>query len=105
MRATLQKRAALMPKDILWQLILLILSGTIILPHSPASSAGDYKVTIQTGVPVRMRDGVTLIADIYQPAAPGKFPVLLQRTPYNRRDAATGTLLASHGYVVVLQDT
>src|SRR5205823_3056086 len=65
----------------------------------------EYQVHVQAGVPVRMRDGVTLMADIYHPAAPGKFPVLLERTPYNRRDAATGTVLASRGYVVVLQDT
>ena len=31
--------------------------------------------------------------------------MLLQRTPYNRAQPATGLLLASHGYVVVLQDT
>jgi hypothetical protein len=52
-----------------------------------------------------MRDGVHLVADVYRPEAPGPFPVLLQRTPYNRRQAATGVLLASHGYIVVLQDT
>jgi hypothetical protein len=52
-----------------------------------------------------MRDGVMLVADIYRPSAPGKFPVLLERTPYNRQDPGTGIFLASHGYVVVLQDT
>ena len=71
----------------------------------PATSPTRYEVTIQTGVPVKMRDGVTLIADIYRPKAQGKFPVLLTRTPYNRRDPMTGTFLASHGYVAVLQDT
>src|SRR6266498_5230498 len=105
MRATLQKGAALMPRRMLWQLVLFILSSAILPPHSPASSGGEYKVVVQAGVPVRMRDGVTLISDIYRPAAPGKFPVLLERTPYNRRDAATGIFLASRGYVVVLQDT
>ncbi|MEP7338170.1 MAG: CocE/NonD family hydrolase, partial [Acidobacteriota bacterium] len=71
----------------------------------PAASPALYEVTIRAGVPVKMRDGVTLIADIYRPKAQGKFPVLLTRTPYNRRDPMTGTFLASHGYVVVLQDT
>ena len=71
----------------------------------PATSPTRYEVTIQTGVPVKMRDGVTLIADIYRPKAPGKCPVLLPRTPYNRRDPMTGNFLASHGYVSVLQDT
>lgn len=71
----------------------------------PAAAPTRYEVTIQTGVPIKMRDGVTLIADIYRPKATGKFPVLLTRTPYNRRDPMTGTFLASHGYVAILQDT
>lgn len=73
--------------------------------QNPAASTARYEVTIQAGVPVKMRDGVTLIADIYRPKAEGRFPVLLTRTPYNRRDPMTGTFLASHGYVVILQDT
>jgi len=39
---------------------------------------------------VRMRDGVSLSIDIYRPAqggvaVPGRFPVLLERTPYGKR--------------------
>lgn len=79
-------------------------SGTI-KAQNPAASAARYEVTIQASVPVKMRDGVTLIADVYRPKAEGKFPVLLTRTPYNRRDPMTGTFLASHGYVVIMQDT
>jgi uncharacterized protein len=46
------------------------------------------------------------VADIYKPKAEGKFPVLLERTPYNRKDeSAMAYELCSHGYVVVLQDT
>ena len=38
-----------------------------------------------------MRDGVTLRADIYRPKADGKYPVLLQRTPYDKNgDRAFG---------------
>lgn len=73
--------------------------------QSAAPAPARYEVAIQTGVPVKMRDGVTLVADVYRPKAQGKFPVLLTRTPYNRRDPMTGTFLASHGFVVVLQDT
>ncbi len=69
------------------------------------ASAQEYQVAVAQGARAKMRDGVSLVADIYHPKAPGKFPVLLERTPYNRRDAATGTTLASHGYVVVIQDT
>src|SRR5262245_32549967 len=31
---------------------------------------------------VRMRDGARLNADVYLPAATGKFPIVLIRTPY-----------------------
>jgi putative CocE/NonD family hydrolase len=52
-----------------------------------------------------MRDGVTLKADIYRPKADGKYPVLLQRTPYDKRGAQTfGMKAAERGYVVVVQD-
>ncbi|HET6854231.1 MAG TPA: CocE/NonD family hydrolase [Pyrinomonadaceae bacterium] len=65
-----------------------------------------YRVAIQQSVRVKMRDGVTLAADVYRPVSNEKFPVLLQRTPYNRAGgAAMANELASHGYVVVMQDT
>jgi len=65
-----------------------------------------YAVTIQHGAAAEMRDGVKLIADIYHPEAAGKFPVLLERTPYNRAGAAESALkMAEHGYVVIIQDT
>jgi len=70
-----------------------------------AAHLGEHRVRVEQGVRVPMRDGVHLVADVYRPEAPGPFPVLLERTPYNRRNAATGVLLASHGYIVVLQDT
>ena len=73
--------------------------------QSVPPSSTEYQVAVQQSVRVKMRDGVVLIADIYRPKAPGKFPVLLTRTPYNRRDALTGIFLASHGYVAILQDT
>src|SRR5437868_2592855 len=65
-----------------------------------------YRVAIQQSVKVKMRDGVFLAADIYRPVSDQKFPVLLERTPYNRAgEAAMANALASHGYIVVLQDT
>lgn len=67
--------------------------------------AQPYRVLIQTGAPAKMRDGVTLRADVFRPDDPGKFPVLLERTPYNRAgDTHTASELAAHGYVVVIQD-
>jgi hypothetical protein len=70
-----------------------------------AATLGPLRVRVETGVKVPMRDGVALVADVYRPDEPGRYPVLLQRTPYNRRHPDTGVLLASHGYVVVFQDT
>jgi uncharacterized protein len=65
-----------------------------------------YRTRIQPGVSVKMRDGVSLVADIYRPVSDEVFPVLLSRTPYNRAgDARMANELASHGYIVVLQDT
>lgn len=75
-----------------------------ILLLGAAAPAQDQEVEVET-VSVRMRDGVVLVADVYRPEAPGKYPVLLTRTPYNRRDPRTGIFLASHGYVVIQQDT
>src|SRR3982074_2081730 len=72
---------------------------------APPADLGPLAVVVETAVKVPMRDGVTLSADVYRPAAEGKYPALLQRTPYDRRDPQTGLRLASHGYVVVLQDT
>jgi len=83
-------------------IILCALAATV---YPGRCAAQESPVTVDAGVPVRMRDGVMLVADIYRPNAPGRFPVLLQRTPYNRQDPGTGIFLASHGYVVVLQDT
>src|SRR5690242_11281036 len=71
-----------------------------------AAAQTSYRVTIEQGVRVKMRDNVTLAADVYRPVGNEKFPVLLERTPYNRMDeAAMANELASHGYIVVLQDT
>ena len=67
---------------------------------------GPHLVIIQNGVTAKMRDGVQLVADIYRPRTDGKFPVLLERTPYNRKgDSSSAYALSSYGYVVILQDT
>jgi putative CocE/NonD family hydrolase len=66
-----------------------------------------YKVVMQANVRVPMRDGVTLASDIYRPDAPGKFPAILVRTPYNRASAGLtdeARWFAARGYVVVRQD-
>src|SRR5438552_155679 len=88
----------------MWTQPALVLALLAVAPRARAADPGPLPVTVETGVKVPMRDGVTLVADVYRPRTEGKFPVLLQRTPYDRRDPVTGLALASHGYVVVLQD-
>jgi putative CocE/NonD family hydrolase len=81
-------------------------SAAFLLTASFALAAGPYEVTIERGVEMKTRDGVTLRADIYRPKAEGKFPVLLQRTPYNKGDGESdfGKHAAAIGYVVIVQD-
>ncbi len=89
--------------------ILLLLFLSVFAPFALAQSAAlvqeTYTVQVQTNVRVKMRDGVSLVCDIYRPKAEGKFPVILTRTPYNRKDPASGMYIASHGFVTILQDT
>ena len=60
---------------------------------------------------VPMRDGVKLATDIYLPAhdgmkLDGKFPVIFQRTPYNKEPKNLDGIdfYCKNGYVVVIQD-
>jgi uncharacterized protein len=65
-------------------------------------------LVVERNVPIPMRDGVTLYADVYRPSAPGRYPVLLQRTPYDKSMlGTTGQLVlraTAAGYAVVVQD-
>jgi putative CocE/NonD family hydrolase len=62
-------------------------------------------VKVDHGVNVTMRDGVNLRADIYRPKADGRYPVILERTPYNRTGGGDFAMhAAGQGYVVILQD-
>jgi uncharacterized protein len=65
------------------------------------------RLIIDRDVPVEMRDGTVLRADVYRPDSDTTWPVLLQRTPYDKN--APSMLLnpiraASAGYAVVVQD-
>jgi putative CocE/NonD family hydrolase len=70
-----------------------------------ARAAENYEVVVERSVGAKMRDGVTLRADIYRPKAEGKFPVLLVRTPYDKTgETSFGMKGAARGYVVIAQD-
>jgi hypothetical protein len=80
-------------------IVALILAGAL------RAEDGPYAVAYEGNVAVPMRDGVTLRADIYRPKADGTFPVLLERTPYNKySNIDSGLRGAARGYVVVLED-
>jgi len=66
-------------------------------------------IVIERDVPVVMRDGVTLRANVYRPAEGGPFPVIMERTPYGkdapRPSAAIDAVRAAgQGVAVVVQD-
>ena len=72
-----------------------------------------HDVIVERDVMIEMRDGVRLATDIYFPAAsgerlPGRLPVLLHRTPYNKveveRSSGGNRAFATGGYVAVTQD-
>jgi putative CocE/NonD family hydrolase len=74
---------------------------------APPPAANEY--TVQKDIPVPMRDGVNLAADLYLPkAAAGRFPVIVLRTPYDKNTYRGSTMpaefFASRGYAVVSQD-
>ena len=75
---------------------------------------------VERDIMIRARDGVALATDVYLPEGSGPFPVLLERTPYDKsvpsrseRTAAVPTprsraevaaYFVAHGYAVAYQD-
>ncbi len=86
----------------------LVILAVLAVPASHGwaqESQQTYEVVVERGVAAAMRDGIKLRADIYRPRNEGKFPVLLQRTPYDKNGGlAFGMRAAAKGYVVVIQD-
>ncbi len=67
------------------------------------------EILVQKNVPATMRDGTTLMSDVYRPAEGGPYPVLLTRLPYGKDQRAGWEVLdplkaAGAGYIVVVQD-
>jgi uncharacterized protein len=72
-----------------------------------AMSQPIHKIKMRCNVMVPMRDGVRLSTDLYMPDAPGSFPVILIRTPYNNNrepDVRDAVYFAQRGYAVAIQD-
>ncbi len=103
MRPTNRRMSRKTARRVLAALFFLAVASQL-APVSRADSE-KYEVTVQRNVAAKMRDGVTLRADIYRPKADGKFPVLLVRTPYDKQGIMNfGLRAAERGYVVIAQD-
>ena len=71
------------------------------LPPAP------HDIAVERGLRVPMPGGVELATDRYYPQASGRFPTILIRTPYGRKNLPVDFLLrrlAELGYNVVIQD-
>ena len=93
-----------------------VLSVATLVLWSASASAYDFPVTppprneivIENRVPVPMRDGVILFADVYRPVGDGRHPVIVSRTPYSTERApsayAAAVYFSRRGYAYVFQD-
>lgn len=86
-------------------IIPVIMAGAFAFTTAEGQALNDIR--IERHKPVPMSDGVKLYADIYLPSAPGRYPVLVTRTPYGvQRDGVHEMMVrfAQHGYAVVVTD-
>ena len=78
----------------------LILSGTVaatLCCSAAVSAAAESSgVKVERNVPVRMRDGIVLRADVHRPDRGGPYPVLVRRTPYDK-DGSFNKVCARQG--------
>ena len=74
----------------------------------PADVPPRNDIRVENRVPIRMRDGVTLYADVYRPAGEGRYPVIVSRTPYSTERFPSAyeaaVYFSQRGYVYVFQD-
>lgn len=76
---------------------------------SAAASQASSAVTVEFDVSARMRDGVTLRANVYRPDGPGPWPTLLTRLPYGKDlpmivSRLDPVQVARRGFMLVIQD-
>jgi uncharacterized protein len=87
-------------------LALVAIAGISWVACAPAPPVSGLRHDVDVAVP--MRDGVVLRAEVLRPAADGRYPTLVYRTPYGAHaavaDYTTFTRAAERGYAVVVQD-
>lgn len=75
--------------------------------HFPPVKVKD--ISIKKDVMIKMRDGITLSSNLYQPEGCADLPLILVRTPYGKdyrqEYDVLGRLICHQGYNVLIQDT
>src|SRR2546426_141011 len=83
---------------------------TVGVSESWPGGRDSVEAAIDMNVPIKMRDGLITRGDVYRPKRAGRYPVVLQRTPYDKGAGALAYLMlrplraVSRGYAVVIQD-
>lgn len=86
------------------------LADTSSATWTPYTRPAQYGTVTDKDVPIVMRDGTVLRANVERPDQPGRYPVLVTQTPYGKDGAMMGVLGASanalvqRGYVQVTVD-
>jgi putative CocE/NonD family hydrolase len=82
------------------------LSPVVTLLCAGVLSAAPDEIAKSLDVAVPMRDGVRLSANVFRPETPGRYPVILVRTPYGKGAAISPGYapFVARGYAVVVQD-
>ncbi len=88
----------------------LLLCAPLALAQGQTESQPEYAVVVERDVMVPMTDGTRLAIDIYRPDGSGRFPALLERTPYDKGNSSeirvgAHEYFAARGYVFMVQDT
>jgi uncharacterized protein len=79
------------------------------MPLQEVKTALTYSILVEQGVPMAMRDGVLLRADVYRPNDRKKYPAILMRSPYSRARTMDFSFMnlietISAGYALVVQN-
>jgi putative CocE/NonD family hydrolase len=79
------------------------IAASYCLSLAAAASAG---IVERLHVPIPMRDGVHLAANVFLPSDTARVPAILVRTPYSKGDGLTPNYRAfvEHGYAMVIED-
>src|SRR5260221_12475887 len=99
-----------MRRDWSWVLRIAFLFAAILCVPSFAQvtrAQKSYEISFESNVPVKMRDGVTLLTTIYRPTTNENQPVLLYRTPYSKRSnwhTPSTHMVSSQRHVSIMLD-